>query len=448
MKKALSVILHILGYPVVVGLIAYLNWNTIVTQFKNYNIYVFVGLAVTLLMAIIYYVVYACIVCSNNKKKKSHKKVKSIFNQTLRICLAIVIPMVGLWAAADIALPDILADLTSSTIYYEDLADAWPDRAEINESLLNDFISMSVKAGTLPYNEETMSEDEAIEYYQGMGIDEVVPELEGNEYYDTINGLFAIQYQSMNANGYQTFTNPWIGFATGGRLTIPCLVHLLLDEREINVDKITLDEYTEVTTDGDGTTEVTSVLFAVYDEETKSITLKHVNWTVLDMLGEDNVVDLSSTLAGLIERNETVRGIVKNKISGKGVVALLKNVLNMVSVSVADEDILNSDITVYAEVDTEKDVYKVVLKPANEDRGVLGYQNMAWLDSNGLIYALVTLFSCRRVFLACAGYLVLINLLIGCCRGMCKEEKEKRFKVARVPKKKEQNAQPIYGNIQ
>ena len=64
--------------------------------------------------------------------------------------MVVVITMTGLWCVCDIALPDLLAEATSSTIYYEDLADGWDDRAEVNEDLLNTFIEMSGKAGTLP----------------------------------------------------------------------------------------------------------------------------------------------------------------------------------------------------------------------------------------------------------------------------------------------------------
>ena len=144
MKKALCVIFHILGYPLLLAAVLYANWNIMMTQTKNYGVFVFVGVIVAVVMALIYYVCYAAI---TSKKKK---KRKTIFNQTVRLCMVVVITMTGLWCVCDIALPDFLAGATSSTIYYEDLADNWKARAEVNEELLNNFIYLSVKAGTLP----------------------------------------------------------------------------------------------------------------------------------------------------------------------------------------------------------------------------------------------------------------------------------------------------------
>lgn len=437
MRKVFNVILHILGFPVVIALVVLLNLNIITTQMKNYTFFVFIGVIVTVVMAIIYYICYACITKKPKQKEgKKKKKRKSIFNQTMRLCMVVVFTLTGLWVVCDVALPDFLADATSSTIYYEDLADGWNDRAEVNEDLLNTFIELNVKAGTLPRPNNAegkkMKEKEAVDYYIGQGINAVIPALEGNEYYNTIGGLFAIQYQSINANGYQTFTHPWIDFATSDRLTIPCLIHLLLDKREIKQDAITLDKFTKVEENEEGKTEVTSVMFVVYDKEKKEITVEHVNWTVLDMLGTDNVIDLG----GL-------------DLSAFAVLQpLVTDILGRVARIVADEDILGSGLTVKFDMKEGK----VVLTPSNAERGVLGYQEMAWLDSNGLIYALVTLFSLRRVFLVAAVYLVVINLLIGCARGMLKEEKERKKRaemplVKKAPEKKNDYSPYFYGRV-
>lgn len=427
MKKVLCVLLHILGYPLLLAAMLYLNWNIIMTQTKNYGVFVFVGVIVAAVMAIIYYVCYAAI---TSKKKK---KRKTIFNQTVRLCMVVVITMTGLWVVCDVALPDMLAGATSSTIYYEDLADGWDDRADVNEALLDKFIELSVKAGTLPHD-ASMTEAEAVEYYQNKGYNEAVSELSDNEHYGTIGGLFAIQYQSINAKGYQTFTHPWIDCATSDRLTIPCLVHLLLDEREISQKSISNYDYTEYVENPDGTKEVTSVFFAVYDKETSTIKLENVNWTVLDMLGTDNVVDLS----GLIGGNETIAGMIPLL---RGIIdQLLPKIAN---IAAADE-LLGSPVEIKFNYDKDMGTAEVVLTPMNESRGVLGYQEMAWLDSNGLIYALVTLFSTRRVFLVFAAWGVVINLLIGLTRGMCKEEKEKRRRVNAV-QAPEKRRTPVYG---
>lgn len=430
MKKVLCVLLHILGYPLLLAAVLYFNWNIIMTQTKNYGIFVFVGVIVAAVMAIIYYICYAAI---TSKKKK---KRKTIFNQTVRLCMVVVITMTGLWVVCDVALPDMLAGATSSTIYYEDLADGWDDRAEVNEDLLNKFIELSVKAGTLPYDSSKPLQ-EAIEYYQNAGYNEAVSELSDNKHYGTIGGLFAIQYQSINSNGYQTFTHPWIDFATSDRLTIPCLVHLLLDEREISQDTIKNKDYTEYVETEDGI-EVTSVFFAVCDKTTNTITLEHVDWTVLDMLGTDNVVDLSSLLEN---------GMVGEMLDLLSATKIPDMLFTAVANSAAQEDLLGSSVKISYNYDGEQKTLELVLTPMNETRGVLGYQEMAWLDSNGLIYALVTLFSLRKIFLVFAAWGVVINLLIGLTRGMCKEEKEKRRRIDAVRAPEKAARTPVYGSV-
>lgn len=420
MKKVWTIILHILLYPVLVGVVLYLNWNIIMTQTKNYGLFVFIGLIVTLVMTLIYYLCYIGITSKKKKKKKS------VFNQTVRLCMVVVFTMTGLWAVVDIALPDFLATATSSTIYYEELADGWDDRAQVNEDLLNTFIELSVKAGTLPYDSEEMDEEDAIAYYQSKGYNESIAELADNENYGTIGGLFAIQYQSINAKGYQSFTHPWIDFATSDRLTIPCLVHLLLDKREIAQDAITDTKYTEVKETEDGKVEVVSVYFVIYDKKANELTLKDVNWTVLDMLGTDTVVDLSGMIEGT-----GVEELVYSDLLDGAVLTLNTKLLPQIAGALAQEEIIgeNAEINVLIERDKEKKQLSVVLRPSNQNRGVLGYQEMAWLDSNGLIYAIVTLFSTRKVFLIFAVYGVIINLLIGFARGMGREEREMRNKI-------------------
>lgn len=444
MKKALCVIFHILGYPLLLAAVLYANWNIMMTQTKNYGVFVFVGVIVAVVMALIYYVCYAAI---TSKKKK---KRKTIFNQTVRLCMVVVITMTGLWCVCDIALPDFLADATSSTIYYEDLADNWKARAEVNEELLNNFIYLSVKAGTLPAP-EGMNEEEAVKYYQDLGYKKSVKELEGNEYYNSISGLFAIQYQSINANGYQTFTHPWIDFATSDRLTIPCLVHLLLDEREISQSSIKDYKYTEYTETEDGKKEVTTVLFAVVDKTTNTIELKGVNWTVLDMLGSDNVIELDTASLG------TIGGVIG--MVDIGALKPVTDILTGLTKCLAADGILGGDINVLLSSGNGK--IKITLRPTtgylspeefaktNHHKGVLGYQEMAWLDSNGLVYALVTLFSTRKIFLIFAAWGVFINIMIGVCRGMCKEEREKRRRLdaIKAPEKTAPAKMPFYGQI-
>ena len=460
MKKFLTVLFHILMYPLMLAAVLYFNWNIFFKQAKNYGVFVFVGVIVAVLMAIIYYICYAAITSKKKKKKKT------IFNQTVRLCLVVAITCGGFWCACDIGLPDFLADATSSTVYYEDLADDWADRADVQEDLLNTFIELSVKAGTLPAGD--MDEEDAIAYYQSKGINETLSLItDETEDYGSIAGLFAIQFQSIDAKGYASFTHPWIDCATSGRLTSPGLVHLLLDEREIaqwNITNYDYTKYNEVTDeDGNVKKEVTSVFFAIYDREKKEIVLKDVNWTVLDMLGTDTVIDMSS-----LYDNETVGAILTNKTVLDMAEPLVNNILKGLINIVGKEEIIGSDLNVIVELpkaingkplkayDTvsptgeKANTLNIILRPANSARGVLGYQEMAWLNSNGLLYAIVTLFSLRWVFLIFAAWGVLMNILIGASRGMIAEEKIKRQRFLTAgPKKKEKEEVPVpyYGQV-
>lgn len=448
MKKATLIILHILGYPLLLALMLYLNWNIIVNQTKNYGIFALVGVLTTVVFALIYYVCYAAIASKKRKKRKS------IFNQTVRLCMVVAITMAGLWIVADNALPDMLADATSGTVFYEDLADGWEDRAEVNDQLLRKFIEMNVRAGTLPYDGEKLTESEAIEYYQSKGYSKTLTELSNNEHikklaedgrgYASIGDLVAMQFQSIDAKGYSSFTHPWVNLATSDRLTIPCMIHLLFDKREIAQDKIkpANRRFAECVETDEGI-EVTSVFFAVCDKKTNTIAAKDVDWTILDMLGSDMSFPIDDVTELLPPSFSIVGGMISSNDLGK---MILNKVLAKVASILADKDILGGDINAVVETGpmVKENSVKITLRPTtalveNDEylrtkdcvvmRGALGYQEMAWLDSNGLLYAVVTLFSARRAFLAFAGWGVLINLLIGVARGMIGEEKAREKKL-------------------
>ncbi len=416
-KAILRVLLHLIAYPAMVALILYLNWDIIDGQFVNYGIFTLVGVLIAAVMMLVFYIFYPIITRKKSKKSK--------LCQTVCVILIPVLSLAGLWAGCDRYLPDFISDATSGTISYEDLAENnWKTRAQVNADLINDFIAMNVQIGTLPFPIGMEEEEEVIQYYQTVGLDTEIEVLVEEECpYKTINELLAIQYQSIDGNGYTAFTDPWIGFANGGRLTIPCLIHLILDKRTVNPKKVDLEspavQYTE---NDDGTITVDQVLFATYDEE-NGLYLADWQWTVLDMTGENTELALGDTLKGVKVLGEMTIFDLIQMVYGLND-DLIPNVLNDVSMIIADEDIAGSEI--YIQYDSETG--NLALVPANTARGVHGYMKMAWLDSNGLIYALVTLFSVRNVFIAFAGWIAFIMLLDAGLRGVCKDEKQRRKK--------------------
>ena len=155
-----------------------------------------------------------------------------------------------------------------------------------------------------------------------------------------------------------------------------------------------------------------NVDFALYDEALKQVKNDPVLWNVLDMMGKPMDIDMELD----------------------GTVSLLINLLGGdLAKIIGDKDILGSPI--YISYQNKA----ITLTPSNESRGVLDYMSMAWLNNNGLLYAIVTLISVRTVFLIFAGWMILINFMIGLLRGMGKE-KVNLVKVKRGKGKEEEPA--------
>lgn len=446
MKKVFRVLFHLLSYPVLIGLIVWANLEIIKDQYKNYSFYTLIGIAVPVVMMIIFYVFYLIVTRKNSKKSK--------LCQTVIICMIPILTLGGMWVACDRYLPDVISDATSGTIYYEDLAEeSWKERADVNAELLNQFIKMSVMAQILPAP-AGMDEEETIKYYQSIGINEDIPELKDNKYYHTINELIAIQYQSINANGYASFTDPWIGFATGSRMTIPCLLHLLLDKRTVdpgdidNLDSPTV-KYHE---DEEGNIVIDEVMLAVYDKEEEEIVLKPLSWTVLDMLGENQEFSLGPDMKDQAVLGSITVGTIYNLFKGSVDKALVE-----LPIVLADDKVLGSEIYISVDIETGD----LALVPADTEEGILyskksnelygraslDYMKMAWLNSNGLLYAIVMLLSIRTWFIYAAAWIAIMMLLDGCMRGMFSDEKERKlalyFKGENQPKARKYNKKSV-----
>ncbi|NCA92151.1 hypothetical protein EOM82_02730 [bacterium] len=361
MKKFLIAVLGILGFPALLGYLAYKSYDMIMGGL-SYGVFVFVGLIVTALFGLIY--LFVCLGMRNSAKKKNKK---NLYRQTFVAMILCFCLLGGFWIALDVALPDFLADATSNTIYYEDLADDYYARSQVNEALLNEYIKRNVINGNLT--------NLKLEEYQKQGIKN-----------EEVANMLEIQFESIDKAGFVTFAGPNIDLALGDRMTIAVLVHLLLDERDVPEKE-----------------------YYLYNASTKKIEKTPVNWNVLDMLGTPMAV----ANLGSLGDNPAISALL-----GSVGVPLLNNML----VAKVTEDLTSSPIYLGI-VDGD-----VLLIPSNEKRGVLDYQSMAWLDSNGLIYAIVMLFSTRKLFLIWAAWLVLNNLLIGLLRGMGKELRSKAQK--------------------
>lgn len=379
MKKALQIILHILGFPALIGLIVY-NSFEMIKDGISYGVFVFIGIIITVLFALIYFLVIGIMA-----KRAKRKNKQNIYRQTFVAMILSFVMLGGFWIGLDLGIPDFLADATSNTIYYEDLADNYYARSIVNKELLDEYIKRNVANGNL--------KSTSLEEYQAQGV--------RNE---EVANLLKIHFKSIDKAGYVTFSGPNIDLALADRMTISVLVHLLLDVREIPETE-----------------------YYLYDKKTKEVDTSHVDWNILDMLGAPmDIVEIqmlgeegyNEFIEGLGDTGEAVKLLAPN---AKAFREFISGIVNGIVPGIM-QNITGSPIYIGF-----NDV-KLQLVPSNESRGVLDYQSMAWLDSNGLVYAIVMLFSTRKFFLIFAGWMVLSNFIIGMLRGMGEELKAKNIK--------------------
>lgn len=377
MKKVLQVLCHILMFPALIGLVIWADFAMIRDEFGNYGIMVLVGAIVAAVMALIYYIAFI----ANVAQKK-----KTITRQTISLILVVFFCLGGLWCVVDIALPDILANATSKTLYYEDLVDNYEARMVVNKALLDEYITRNYNNGNLPTEDEN-GDEIPLDTYLKQGLKN-----------EKVKFMLVYHFKSIDTNGYKSFVAPWIGMANDDRLTIPTLVHLLLDER--NWDETIYEgiDYKESMFGPETTLDTQALLddMEVNDQ---------FKWNVLDMMGTSMEIELS--LAGVdFGAYNALKDIIPNAVK-----------------------LLEPDIAGLTEAVTGSPIYlsydgkAIKLTPSNESRGVLDYMSMAWLDSNGLLYAVVGLLSIRNIFLYGAAWIILMNFIIGMLRGMGKEEK-------------------------
>ncbi len=386
MKKALQVILHILGFPALIALVVLINLP-IIKGGISYGVMVFVGIIVAVVMALIYYIAFICVVKS---KKKSKLK------QTITLCLVIFFTLCGFWIVVDFALPDFFADATSNTVYYEDLVDNYQARADVHVALKDEYIRRAYKAHNLPHEDEEGGY--TLEEYQEQGV--------RNE---NVKKLLTIQFASIDSDGYASFVDPWIGMANDDRLTIPTLIHLMTDDRTKNMENVD---------------------FTLYDAAEKKVKNDPVLWNVLDMMGKpmDIALEIEPFIIDL--------GGIPMQVDSNVVSVIITSASGDLAKIIGDKDILGSPIYI------SYNGKAITLTPSNESRGVLDYMSMAWLNNNGLLYAIVTLMSVRTVFLIFAGWMILTNFMIGLLRGMGKEQ----VNLVKVKKGKGKEEEPARAN--
>ena len=387
MKNVLKVILYVIGFPALVALVAY-NSLVIYESGDTYGFWPYVGLILAGVLAIVYTIIF--IVTGKNSKKHQGNYNRVRKSVATLVVMSFVLTA-GIWLVVDIpkVFPDILKTATQGTRLFHQLEEDYDAQAVIHGNLLDDFIKMNVANGNLSTEEH--SEEEWLE----LGFQS-----------EEIKSLMKQNFVAMDTNGYKTFTSngPWLNMANDNRQTIPVLVHLILNEREVNQEvkyylqaDITPKEFL---TDKDGD-QVNKD--PVQNEEVETV----ITWSILDMQGTPITIDLGGALGSL---DLDIAGLITNFKLDK----TISNILGDVNGALADPALANAEL--YVGVDMRDGGMKIMLTPAAGVRGMHGYQNSAWLDSNNLLFALISVFPARQWLYIWGAIIIFASVAVGALR--------------------------------
>lgn len=297
---------------------------------------------------------------------------------------------------------------------------------------------------------------------------------------ERISYLFNKNYASMHNDGYVTYDDSLILYAQStGRMTVPVVLRLILDQSsDFSEDsRATVDENNnliyptyEATVEGQTVEAITSIYYELYksDEVIKmfnkySYALIKVNnyentYYVNPDLYEDN--DVFGILAGAVirpcynENDELIGGYVSQPMKW-GILDMDGKAMAVTSVDVSNVlgGILNTVIPLLTEVGANIDgesisiveglldglgkvlydatggrplslglcmndegMLEINIFPMSVTYGVLGYQDMTWLQSNNLLCAVISVMSLRN-WLYIVGAIALVTVFAAsCCR--------------------------------
>lgn len=386
MKTFIKILLFVIGFPALIGLAVYSSL-TVFQEGQSYGFLPFAGVCVLALFFIAYLITF--IVTEIKAKKSGTKKVA--MKGMIALVLVAFIFTGGLWLVIDILLPDILEDATSGTMKFDEVRDNYKVQAEINGGLLEKFI-------TLNYENENLDNSVALETYLQEGY--------RNE---RVKFLIHENFNSLDTNGYAalTATGPWVSLADGDRLTIPVLVHLLFNEKEIDETLPFYLEFDRIPKEivfDNGTPSSYYYSNVERDDPEAGVT-----WSVLDMAGSPMEINLGGVLEGL---DPGMRTLILSAIEGLGpsIVGTLRDIL-------ADPDVVGAPIYLGIKVGRE-DVgnTSLLLTPTNDSRGVLDYKSNAWLDSNHLLFAVISIFPIRQWLYLWGAVVIAMSVAIGSIR--------------------------------
>ncbi len=259
-----------------------------------------------------------------------------------------------------------------------------------------------------------------------------------------VKAIFDNNYDSFNQDGYKTFDDPLLLYAQmNGRMTMPIIIRLILNGGWT---------YTQETTNGDLVfDENNSFLYEMYDLATKDAfvenggdfthdgTLKDsngknyavkygvnedgwliyengvvrrpLNWLVLDMLGTPmdlTSIDLTQMSIEGLGTVDTVVGLLGGTGVFNGVGGMLDTDVTALVEKITDGAGLR--VSVYAD---DAGVLQIQLLPMNVTYGMLGYMQATWVQSNGLLMAVINLMGLRDYLYLFAAIGLLLIIVAG-----------------------------------
>lgn len=242
-----------------------------------------------------------------------------------------------------------------------------------------------------------------------------------------MNEWYVNNYAQFDRDGYQPLDqNTFLTYATSDRMTVPVILRLLLNEHY----------------------QTGYYPYTLWNSETGEYTSGTMNWTVLDMNGVSAPIsiDLGNAVAlieGLNFGGEVIP-MLANVLSeyGEEFDGLLNVQLKFVVANLTDTydtetGIRNAGTLTVVPMLTDEGNLTILVNSENVERGMLGYMQATWTQSNDLLFAVMSVCVSRN-FLFIFGA---ISVALIFCAGLCGEY-AKRAKDKAAEKEAEKDAEP------
>ena len=232
---------------------------------------------------------------------------------------------------------------------------------------------------------------------------------------EEIKTLYKNNYAQFDRDGYQVLDqNTFITYATSNRMTVPVILRLLLDDHY----KTGYYPYT------------------LWNASTGDYVTGSMTWTVLDMNGISAPIAIelgnaADMLAGLGLGGEVIP-MLANVLANYGDdfdgllnVQLKYVVANLTKSYDTETGIQNAGtLTVVPEL-TDDGNLTIVVNSENVERGMIGYMQATWTESNDLLFAVMSICASRNFLFIFGAISVALIFLAGLCAEYAKRAQEK-----------------------